>query len=77
MGERMERTMSKSVEGPRLSGNQLWLTLYGVMAVLSLIFQIYVRSSQCALDCALSYAKAVVWSAIWPASWIVYLAGIV
>jgi hypothetical protein len=77
MGERMERTMSKSVESPRLSGNQLWLTLYGVMAVLTLIFQIYVRSSQCAPDCTLSFAKAVVWSVIWPASWIVYLAGII
>jgi hypothetical protein len=47
------------------------------MALLTLIFQIYVHSSQCAPDCTLSYAKAVVWSVIWPASWIVYLAGIV
>lgn len=43
------------------------------MAGLTLIFQIYVRSSQCVLTegCGLSYAKAVVWSAIWPASWFV------
>jgi hypothetical protein len=51
--------------------------LYGLIAVLTLIFQIYIRSSQCAPDCTLSYAKAVVWASIWPASWIVYLAGIV
>jgi hypothetical protein len=51
--------------------------LYALAALLTLIFQVYVRSSQCAPDCALSYAKAVVWSSIWPASWIVYLAGIV
>ena len=68
--------MSKSIEGSRLSGNRLWLTLYGVMAVLTLIFQIYARSPQCAPDCTLSYAKAVVWSVIWPASWVVYLVGI-
>jgi hypothetical protein len=54
-----------------------WHALYCLIAVLTLVFQIHIRSSQCAPDCALSYAKAVVWSSIWPASWIMYLAGIV
>jgi hypothetical protein len=55
---------------------RIW-AFYGVMALVTLIFQIYVRSSQCVSDCALSYAKAVVWSTIWPASWLVYLAGVI
>jgi hypothetical protein len=57
--------------------DRLWFVLYVLVAVLTLMFQVYVRSSQCAPDCALSYAKAVVWSSIWPVSWTVYLAGIV
>jgi len=58
--------------------NRNWArALYALMGVLTLVFQVYVRSSQCAPDCALSYAKAVIWSTIWPASWIVYLAGII
>jgi hypothetical protein len=60
----------------RLTGRE-WLYLYAGMAVLTLIFQIWVRSSQCAglQECGLSFAKAVVWSVIWPISWVVYLAG--
>jgi len=56
-----------------------WLTLYVGMAVLTAVFQIWVRSSQCTgmSDCGLSYAKGIVWSTIWPMSWIVYLAGII
>ena len=56
-----------------------WLTLYVGMAVLTALFQIWVRSSQCAglFDCGLSYAKGIVWVAIWPMSWIVYLVGLV
>lgn len=56
-----------------------WLTLYVGMAVLTALFQIWVRSSQCAglFDCGLSYAKGIVWAAIWPMSWIVYLVGLV
>ena len=51
-----------------------WLTLYVGMAVLTALFQIWVRSLQCAglFDCGLSYAKGIVWAAIWPMSWIVY-----
>ena len=56
-----------------------WLTLYVGMAVVTALFQIWVRSSQCAglFDCGLSYAKGIVWVAIWPMSWIVYLVGLV
>jgi hypothetical protein len=60
----------------KLELRQPWLAAYALMAVLTLIFQIYVRTPQCTPDCALSYAKAVVWSSIWPASWTVFLAGI-
>ena len=54
-----------------------WLADYAVMAVITLLFQLWVRVGQCAgiENCGLSLAKGVIWSAIWPASWIVYLAG--
>jgi hypothetical protein len=61
----------------RFSRERVWPALYALMALLTLIFQVYVRSPQCAPDCALSFAKAVAWASIWPASWIVYIAGIV
>ncbi len=52
--------------------------LYVGLACLTLIFQIYVRSLECAgaWGCGLSFAKGIVWSIIWPASWAVYLAGL-
>jgi hypothetical protein len=50
----------------------LWV--YVALALLTLIFQVYVRIPQCSgNECAASLGKAVVWSVIWPASWIVYL----
>jgi hypothetical protein len=56
-----------------------WLTLYVGLAILTALFQIWVRSSQCAgfADCGLSFATGIVWSSVWPMSWIVYLAGLV
>ena len=68
--------MTDKVRHTESAARQL-LYLYAGMGLLTLIFQIWVRSSQCAgiQECALSYAKAIVWAAIWPASWIVYLAG--
>lgn len=54
-----------------------WLIAYAALAVVTLIFQIYIRTPQCTPDCALSNAKAVVWSSLWPASWAVYLAGVI
>jgi len=68
--------MVAAMTNVRLGWDRKWRALYLLMVFITLIFQIYVRSSQCAPDCGLSYAKAVVWAAIWPASWIVYLAGI-
>ena len=56
-----------------------WFMLYAGMAVLTALFQIFVRSSQCAgsVDCGVSYAKGIVWVTIWPMSWVVSLAGII
>ena len=66
-------TMARSIEVEL----RPWFIAYVVMAILTLVFQIYVRTPQCTPDCVLSYGKAVVWSVIWPASWVVYLAGVV
>jgi hypothetical protein len=51
------------------------LAAYCVVGLLTLAFQIHVRSGPCTIagNCASSYAKAVVWSAFWPASWVAYL----
>jgi hypothetical protein len=45
--------------------------------VLTLVFQIWVRSGYCvaAIPCSVSFLKAIVWASIWPVSWIVYLIG--
>ena len=55
-----------------------WIAVYAAVAILTLVFQTWVRTSQCsgADRCAASYAKGAVWSAIWPASWVVYAAGL-
>lgn len=56
----------------RILRKALWV--YVALAVLTLIFQVYVRMPQCSgTECAASMGKAVVWSVIWPASWFVYL----
>jgi hypothetical protein len=62
-----------------LFGLRQYEIAYAIMAVFTLIFQIYIRSSQClgVPDCLSSYFKAAAWSMIWPVSWIVYLAGVV
>jgi hypothetical protein len=54
------------------------LAAYVGVAVLTLIFQIYVRAPQCAgvTGCAVSFIKGCIWSVIWPAGWIVYLRGL-
>jgi hypothetical protein len=54
------------------------LKFYVGVAILTLAFQIWIRSYQCTgiEGCGLSFAKAIVWSAVWPASWVVYLAGV-
>jgi hypothetical protein len=56
---------------------QKWFRPYLAMAIVTLLFQIWVRSYECVGlgGCGLSFAKAVVWSVIWPASWVVYING--
>ena len=68
----MTRITSFFEENPQLS------SLYAGMGIITLIFQIWVRSHQCTgfEACGLSFLKAGAWSTIWPISWIVYLAGI-
>ena len=63
---------------PWQSGKRGLLCLYFVLAGLTLIFQVYVRSYACEglAGCTLSFSKAVVWAFIWPTSWLVYLAGL-
>lgn len=50
---------------------------YVAIGLLTLVFQLWVRTGACAADCTLSYGKAVVWAVVWPLSWIVYLKGII
>jgi hypothetical protein len=45
------------------------------VAILTLAFQLWVRSGACGNDCTISFAKGFIWAVIWPASWVVYLAG--
>jgi polyferredoxin len=52
----------------------LWA--YAIAALLTLAFQIWVRTGVCGDACALSYGKAIVWAIIWPASWFFYLRGL-
>lgn len=51
--------------------------IYVGIACLTLAFQTYIRTSQCAgaAACTLSIGKGTVWSAAWPASWAVYAYG--
>jgi hypothetical protein len=50
---------------------------YGVLGLLTLAFQIWVRAGMCGDACGISYLKAIVWAVIWPASWVAYLSGYV
>ena len=61
-----------------MSANRWWFSLYVVVALFTLTFQVWVRSFQCGgfADCGLSFVKALVWAIIWPASWIVYFFGL-
>src|ERR1039458_191110 len=56
---------------------KLILGLYVGIACLMLVFQAYIRVSQCAgtATCALSIGKRAIWSAAWPASWAGYAYG--
>jgi hypothetical protein len=61
----------------RRSKSQL-MDLYFAVALLTFLFQLWVRSYQCSgvQECDLSFAKAFAWSVIWPVSWAVYAAGL-
>ena len=59
--------------GEKMRGMTGWIILYVLIGILTLIFQIDVRTPECDPNCGLSYTKAIIWSAIWPASWVVYL----
>jgi hypothetical protein len=54
------------------------MDLYFAVALLTFLFQLWVRSYQCSgvQECDLSFAKAFAWSVIWPVSWAVYAAGL-
>lgn len=54
-----------------------WLRVYGILAVLTLVFEIFIRLRQCGDTggCAVSLVKGLGWSIVWPAGWIVYLKG--
>jgi hypothetical protein len=45
-----------------------WLNFYAAVALFVFVFQIWVRSFQCAgfENCGPSFAKAIVWSVLWP-----------
>jgi hypothetical protein len=57
---------------------RLLLSCYLIAALLTLAFQIWVRSDEClgVTACGMSFAKGVVWSLAWPLSWVVYIAGV-
>jgi hypothetical protein len=52
-----------------------WLNFYAAMALFTFVFQIWVRSFQCAgfEHCGPSFAKAIVWAALWPLLLLAYL----
>jgi hypothetical protein len=55
-----------------------WVTFYFGAALLTLLFQIYVRSDECQglAGCGASFSKGLAWAVVWPASWLVFLAGL-
>jgi hypothetical protein len=64
-------TKSESV-GSRYGG---WIAAYGVVALLTSLFQVWIRLPLCegAGACAFSLLKGLIWSLIWPTYWVVYL----
>jgi hypothetical protein len=56
------------------NSRKLIFGLYVGIACLTLVFQTYIRQSQCAgtIACTVSFGKGAIWSAAWPVSWAVY-----
>lgn len=52
-----------------------WIAAYGVVALLTFLFQVWIRLPQCAGAgaCAFSLLKGLVWALIWPTYWVIYL----
>ena len=52
-----------------------WIAAYGAVALLTFLFQVWVRLPQCegAGACAFSLAKGLFWGLIWPTYWVIYL----
>jgi hypothetical protein len=52
------------------------ITLYVLIGVATMIFNVYVRSAVCgSAGCMVSYVKAFAWSIVWPAYWVVHFLG--
>ncbi len=58
--------------GSRYGG---WIAAYGVVALLTFLFQLWIRLPVCegVGGCAVSVLKGLMWSVIWPTYWVVYL----
>jgi hypothetical protein len=52
-----------------------WIAAYGVVALMTFLFQLWIRLPLCegVGPCAFSLLKGLVWSVIWPTYWVVYL----
>jgi hypothetical protein len=52
-----------------------WIAAYGAVALLTFLFQIWIRLPQCdgAGPCAFSLLKGLFWALIWPTYWVIYL----
>lgn len=61
-----------AILGSRYGG---WIAAYGVVALLTFLFQLWIRLPVCEGfgGCALSLLKGLIWSLIWPTYWVIYL----
>jgi hypothetical protein len=77
VSSQFENTMLVIADRVRANKKKLFFGIYISLALLTLAFQLDVRSRMCTAEgtCAASYAKAGAWAVIWPLSWIVYLKG--
>ena len=72
-GETTKSPPTKSANiGSRYGG---WIAAYGVVALLTFLFQVWIRLPQCegAGACAFSLLKGLFWGLIWPTYWVIYL----
>ena len=72
-GETTKSPPPKSANaGTRYGG---WIAAYGAVALLTFLFQVWIRLPQCegAGACAFSLLKGLFWALIWPTYWVIYL----